>query len=180
MWYVGEECSSSCVYILVWLVVHHLIPCVLITTTTVLLVRQMKVNQSTAVAYGRTAEKRRVSKIVIAIACVFLIQEVPYALYLIHLEIIQLFGLTNYIEIDTFHLIFIINDIAMCLTFTANFCIYIIWNRRFRAQLQDLLHVRCKGTHCVSINSGSRAVQLSGRSAGHNRNDTELTEFNTV
>ena len=75
---IETPCYESCVYMLASVLLQHIIPCILLTTTTVLLVRQLYVNETSVIS--RRQENRQVSKIVIAIAVVFLIQEVPIGL----------------------------------------------------------------------------------------------------
>ena len=150
---IEMPCYETCIYLLAKLLIDHISPCVLLTTTTVLLVRQLYVKETSVISH--TQENRQVSKTVIMIAVVFLIQEVPHGLFVLGSFTKLAFDIPD-VPINRIVIYFRIIDILMVLSFTANFFIYAIWNKRFRATLQNVL--RCK----VSSISNAFSSQPTG------------------
>ena len=141
------------VHMLATAVLQHIIPSALLITTTVLLVCQLYAKETSVIS--RRQENRQVLKIVIAIAVVFSIQEVPLGLLTLVFFTKLTFDIPN-VHIKTISIGFRIFNILMVLSFTANFFIYYIWNKRFRAKLQNVL--RCK-VSCISNSFSSQPTR---------------------
>ena len=129
-WTIEDDCADgTCIQLWVTLVFRHLIPCIVLTVTTVLMVRKLgkssfQASRTKSVKkfqHGSEVidETRQVTIIVMAIVIVFLITEVPYGIFLFYLAVIK----DNYsFEMNkTFHVVY---EITMVLSFNANLIIY--------------------------------------------------------
>lgn len=177
-WSVEEDCrGNQCIYVWIIFVVRHLIPCTIVTTVTVLFIMELKKGE---IQFKRTGSSRsqmsirktqnnRITRLVIAIATVFLIPEIPYGLFLFARSIRTEMG-KPVIDMRINRIVHAVYEISLVLTFQAHFYIYIILSHKFHSELKGIV------IHFIQVLSGKhllrRPPQVSSRSRGRTLNST--------
>ena len=155
-WKLWDDCSGgSCVQFWATFTLRHFIPCVILSVTTGLMVKSLvkssfKSTRTKSIKKFQSGsevledEHQLVSRIVTAIVIVFLITEVPYGIFLFYVSLERTFNNNNNNNLATNRAIHATYEITMALSFNANFCIYTIFNRRFRGELKRLIFCDCR------------------------------------
>ncbi|XP_053379810.1 uncharacterized protein LOC128548573 [Mercenaria mercenaria] len=140
-WTLGEEgCGGDCIYLWVLFFVRHLVPCVSLTTFTILFIKHLRlgtrnlrrIDSNASQVLKRKEENRRISIIVTAIVIVFLIPEIPYGIFLLYSAVQKTVIKEKYFHLETNRAIHMAYEILLVLTFNANFYIYTFLNKKFR------------------------------------------------
>lgn len=134
-----ESTEEGFIFLWVILFVRHLIPCLLLTIFTILIIREMRRNSlswTDQQITKRVQENRRVSITVTCIVIVFLIPEIPYSGFLLSSVIRKHLDLP--FDLMTNRAIHAVYEISIIVSFHANFYIYACLNKHFRLRLKEM------------------------------------------
>ena len=180
-WRLDDETGMAYAQIWVTLFLRHLIPCFVLTITTVLFIRNLNKNsfqptnsKSSSGNEGRSGENRRVSKIVVAIVILFLIPEVPYGIFLLYTSIIGQMNEPSLNDLKRNRAIHAGYEIVLVISFHLNFYIYTFFNKRFRFHL--LKTFRIFGSRLNKLRLSTRVSSSSnGRTVGGTTKNESLS-----
>ncbi|KAH3818508.1 hypothetical protein DPMN_120229 [Dreissena polymorpha] len=133
-----DDCKEDCAYLWAVFFIRHFIPIALLTVFTILFIIELRktkfVGGSREQVARRDSENIRITKIVISILIVFLLPEIPYGVFLM-MSVINKHTNTAF-ELERNRAIHAAYEIALVVSFHANFYIYTFLNRRFRSGLK--------------------------------------------
>lgn len=169
-WTIEDDCTGGgCAYLWVLFVLRHFIPCVVLVAVTTCFIKELQKGETTlrrmdinsSQILRRAAENKRMCVIVLAIVIVFLIPEIPYGIYLFVLYILH--KRKQQLHTETNRLITMIYELALVLSFHANFYIYTVFNKSFRKELKRTLSYPIS----LILNKSSTSLKIESRSTGH-------------
>ncbi|KAL3861528.1 hypothetical protein ACJMK2_007557 [Sinanodonta woodiana] len=142
-WVIEDPCVETCVFLWMTLLRVNILPSILLLVLTMLMIQRIfnrnirKGSFSAEQNRERAQQNRRASIIVIWIAIIFLIPEIPYGILLL-LTVIKKHCGYGFFTLGQNRLFDIIYEFALLISFHANFWVYIIVNRRFRDELKSM------------------------------------------
>ncbi|XP_052819403.1 sex peptide receptor-related protein 2-like [Mya arenaria] len=146
-WEISKDCNGGCAYVWIMFLLMNFIPCVCLVTFSVIMIitmnmatKKMKQTQMISNAeklHKRALESRRISLIVMAVVVVFLVPEIPHAVFLLVFILKHHTG--HQMPLVTNRALVCAYEVIVVLSFHANFWIYLIMNRKFRNGLNRIL-----------------------------------------
>ncbi|KAL3861523.1 hypothetical protein ACJMK2_007574 [Sinanodonta woodiana] len=142
-WNIEHPCVESCIFMWITLLLIHILPSGFLLVLTILIIHKLfnrpirKEHISAEQSRGRDQQNKRASIIVVCIAIIVLIPEIPYGIFLL-MTVIKRHSSNYMLDIEATRRFHIIYAMAMLLSFHANFWVYIIVNRRFRDELKSM------------------------------------------
>ncbi|KAH3818510.1 hypothetical protein DPMN_120231 [Dreissena polymorpha] len=177
-----DDWKTDCVFQWVVFFIRHFIPIVLLCIFTVLFIIELRKTKLVGAAGSREqvarrdSENIRITKIVISILIVFLLPEIPYGVFLMMSVINKHKNAAFELEIN--RAIHAAYEIALVVSFHANFYILTFLNRRFRSGLKRTVLYpirRAMGDkYRWSVSSGSPNSRTTAQSSLVSRSATRL------
>lgn len=182
-WQIEIPCEESCVYLWFCVTLQHFLPCVLLLGLTIITLNELRKAQrrlstmSHKTSARRSSRDRIISITATLIVICFLIPELPHGIYKLVFVIFKHLG--NYDGLSPFqnHVIICIYELALIISFNANFWIYCFMMHDFRHKLLKLLTCGTFKKNCARLRSwswsskgGSIRTNLSRTSSNTSRN----------
>ncbi|KAL3883349.1 hypothetical protein ACJMK2_029623 [Sinanodonta woodiana] len=142
-WKIEDPCVESCIFLWITLFLVNILPSGLLLVLTILMIQKLfhhnirKCSLSAEQSRERYQQNKRASIIVVCIAIIFLIPEIPYGIFLL-VTVIKTHSGNNILALRTNRFFHFVYEIALLLGFHANFWVYIIMNKRFRNELKSM------------------------------------------
>ncbi|KAK3581315.1 hypothetical protein CHS0354_016160 [Potamilus streckersoni] len=184
-WTIENPCVESCAFLWITLLLVHIFPCVILLVLTVLMIQKLfhrniqKESNSAEQSRERNQQNKRASIIVVCIAIIFLIPEIPYGVFLLVTVLKSHSGpeILPLRENRIFHLIY---EIALLLSFHANFWVYITMNRRFREELKSMFLDRMRKIlpKRATVTLATVSMETS-QNLSHNTKGTDVNKQST-
>ena len=187
-WQLKDETGAAYAHIWITLFLRHLIPCFILTVTTVLFVRNLNKNSFQPTNSTRRTGKEggsRVSRTVLAIMILFLIPEVPYGLFLLYTSIIGQLNESSLNDLKRNRVIHAGYEIALVLSFHLNFYVYTFFNKKFRFHLRKTFGIFASHLNSLRLStrrSFSSNERTKGESTKHESlsKDSKATEMKSL
>ncbi|KAK3581317.1 hypothetical protein CHS0354_016162 [Potamilus streckersoni] len=184
-WTIEEPCVETCTFLWISLLLVHILPCVLLFVLTVLMIQKLfqenirKDSLSAEQSRERDQQNKRVSIIVVCIAIIFLIPEIPYGIFLL-VTVIKRHGGQDILPLRENRLFHFIYENALLLGFHANFWIYISMSRLFRDELKSMfLESMRKLLPVLDANPIITVSRETNQNKSHSTNETDVSEQST-
>lgn len=172
-WNIDQPCTNSCLYLWFSVTLQHLIPVFLLlwlTVKTIVALKKAQRRASTIISSRTTAKRTSKEKMITVTAAwivvCFLIPELPYGIYKL-IYVIQLqFNLVDGLKItaEGNHQAICIYEIALIISFHANFWIYCAMMYDFRHTMLKLLTFGAFKTVASRLRSFSVSSLMKERS----------------
>ncbi|KAL3861534.1 hypothetical protein ACJMK2_007563 [Sinanodonta woodiana] len=185
-WVVEDPCVGTCIFLWMTLLLVNLLPSIILLVLTMLMIYKLhnrhirKDSFSAEQNRERDQQNKRASIIVVCIAIVFLIPEIPYGIFLL-VTVIKKHSSNYILPLEANRLLHLIYEIALIISFHANFWVYIIMNRRFRDELKSMFRDGIKKfipkRTTVTITTVSRQ---KNRSQSQSTQGTDVNEQSTL
>ncbi|KAH3805976.1 sex peptide receptor-like [Dreissena polymorpha] len=171
-WRTDHPCKDVCLYLWICVIFQHFLPVFLLIGLTIQTLmslhkaqRQASPNISHKAKKIRSSRDRIITFTTALIVVCFLVPEIPYGIYtlfvLINIHSLELAKL----ELKTHHIMFSAYEIAMLVSFHANFWIYCMMMGDFRRALIHAFTFRCFTRDCVKrrqhCNTYQRTINTS-------------------
>ncbi|KAK3581318.1 hypothetical protein CHS0354_016163 [Potamilus streckersoni] len=182
-WTIEDPCVESCAFLWITLLLVHILPCVLLLVLTILMIQKLfhhnirKESLSAEQSRERDQQNKRVSIIVVCIAIIFLIPEIPYGIFLL-VTVIKKHSGQEILALRENRLSHLIYEIALLLSFHANFWVYIIMNRRFRDELKSMFLDIMRKLPPKNVPLTSVSMETS-QSQSHSTKGTDVNDKST-
>ncbi|KAL3861525.1 hypothetical protein ACJMK2_007554 [Sinanodonta woodiana] len=179
-WDFEEPCVKTCIFLWMILLFVNILPSILLLVLTILMIQKLfnqnirKESFTAEQNRDRAQQNKRASIIVVWIAIIFLIPEIPYGIFLL-VTVIKKHGGNNSLTLRTIHLCHVIYEIALLISFHANFWVYIIINRRFRDELKSMFRHGIR-----TLMSKSSTASITTVSKEMNRSQSQITKGTDV
>ncbi|KAL3861558.1 hypothetical protein ACJMK2_007586 [Sinanodonta woodiana] len=169
-WTIEDPCVETCIFLWMTLLLVHILPSLLLLLLTILMIQTLfhpnirKDSFSAEQNRERAQQNMKASIIVVCIAIILLIPEIPYGIFIL-VTVIKTQSGNDILPLETNRLFHIIHEICLMISFHANFWVYIIMNRPFRDQLKFMfrnsINKLLQKRVFVSINTVSREMNTS-------------------
>ncbi|KAL3861552.1 hypothetical protein ACJMK2_007580 [Sinanodonta woodiana] len=142
-WVIEDPCVKTCIFLWTTLLLVHILPSLILLILTMLMIQTMFHpnirNESFGVELNqeRPQQNMRASIIVVCIAIIFLITEVPFGFVLL-VTVIKTQSGNDILPLEANRLFHLIYEIVLIISFHAIFWVNIIMNRRFRDTLKSM------------------------------------------
>lgn len=170
-WNIEVPCAESCVYLWFCLVLQHLMPCLLLVLLTFVTLRELNKAQKRVSSMSlhrkirknsnRSTQDRIITITATLIVICFLIPELPHGIYKLVFVIYQHSGV-HILPYEN-HVIISVYEIALIVSYNANFWIYCIMMHDFRFKLLKLLTCGVFKQGISRLRSFSASSKGSGR-----------------
>ncbi|XP_052216646.1 sex peptide receptor-like [Dreissena polymorpha] len=149
-WRTDQPCKDACLYMWICVIFMHFLPAsLLIGLTTKTLITLQKAQRRASSIISKSTNKKRSSRdriititAVLIVIC-FLVPEVPYGLYKLY-ALIDIYRPTSVkLGIETHHIMFSVYEIALIVSFHANFWIYCTMMCDFRRSVINVFTLGC-------------------------------------
>ncbi|KAL3883368.1 hypothetical protein ACJMK2_029642 [Sinanodonta woodiana] len=185
-WQIEDPCVESCSFLWITLLLVNILPSGLLLVLTILIIQRLFhhniQNSSFRAEHSRewSKQNKRASIIVVCIAIIFLIPEIPYGIFLL-VTVIKTHSGNNVLTLRTNRFFHFAYEIAMLLGFHANFWVYTIMDKRFRDEVKSMFLYIMRNFLSERTTVPLTAVQISmnqGESHSKQRKDVnEQTAF---
>ncbi|XP_045201323.2 sex peptide receptor-like [Mercenaria mercenaria] len=144
-WQTEIPCKESCMYLWFCVTLQHLLPCILLVTLTIITIEELKKAQqrvstmSLEISVSRSTRDKIITYTAALIVLFFLIPELPHGIYRLVFVVFKHGGNYNGISSLRNHIIICVYEIALTVSFSANFWIYCFMMRDFRHKVLKLL-----------------------------------------
>ncbi|KAL3861529.1 hypothetical protein ACJMK2_007558 [Sinanodonta woodiana] len=142
-WNIEKPCVETCIFLGMTLLFVNILPCQLLLVLTILMIQKLfhpnihKQSFSAENNRERAQQNMRASIIVVCVAIIVLIPEISYGIFIL-VTIIKEHSDNYIMPLEAHRLFHLIYEIALMISFHANFWVYIIMNRRFRDQMKSM------------------------------------------
>ncbi|KAH3806801.1 hypothetical protein DPMN_135128 [Dreissena polymorpha] len=149
-WRTDHPCEDACLYLWICVILQHFLPAsLLIGLTTKTLITLHKAQRRASSIMSKSTNKKRSSRdriititAVLIVIC-FLVPEVPYGIYKLY-TLIDIYRPTSVkLGIETHHIMFSVYEIALIVSFHANFWIYCTMMCDFRRSVINVFTLGC-------------------------------------
>ncbi|KAL3861147.1 hypothetical protein ACJMK2_007216 [Sinanodonta woodiana] len=140
-WVIEDSCVETCIFLWMTLLFVNIVPPLLLLVLTILIIQKLfrrnirKNSFTTEQRHERDQQNKTASIIVVCIAIIFLLPEIPYGIFLL-VTVIKKHSEKDILPLRDNRIFHITYEIAVLLGFHANFWVYIIMNRRFRDEFK--------------------------------------------
>ena len=144
IWEPEIPCEELCVYLWFCLALQHLLPCFLLVCLTSVTIKELRQTQK-RVSNSITRNARRSSRsktftnTAALIVLFFLIPELPHGMYRLVFLIYMHMGNYDTITPEENHIIICVYELALTISFSANFWIYCCMMRDFRYRVYKII-----------------------------------------
>ncbi|KAL3861548.1 hypothetical protein ACJMK2_007576 [Sinanodonta woodiana] len=179
-WSVEDPCVETCVFLWMTLLLVNILPPILLLVLTMLMIHKLFNRQIRKESFSaeqnreRAQQNKRASIIVVWIAIIFLIPEIPYGIFLLA-TVIKKHGGIDLLTLRANRLSHVVYEIALLISFHANFWVYIIMNRRFRVELKSMFR-----DGIIKLMSKRNTVPITTVSMAMNRSQSQSTKGTDV
>ncbi|KAK3581320.1 hypothetical protein CHS0354_016166 [Potamilus streckersoni] len=185
-WTIEDPCVKSCTFLWITLLLVNILPCLMLLVLTILMIKKLfhrnirKMSFSAEQSRERDQQNKRASTIVVCIAIIFLIPEIPYGVFLL-VTVLRKHSGKEILPLRENRLFHFIYEIALLLCFHANFWVYIIMNRRFRDELKSMFleSMRKLLPKRATVNHATISMETS-QSHSHSTKGTDVKELSTL
>ncbi|XP_060565306.1 sex peptide receptor-like [Ruditapes philippinarum] len=144
-WQTETPCKESCMYLWFCVALQHLLPCFLLVWLTIVTILELRTAQErvSTMSHRRSVSRSSRDKIITYTAALivlfFLIPELPHGIYRLVFVINKHMGEYEAINPRENHIIICIYELALNVSFSANFWIYCFMMRDFRYEVFKIL-----------------------------------------
>ncbi|KAL3883348.1 hypothetical protein ACJMK2_029622 [Sinanodonta woodiana] len=185
-WQIEEPCVESCIFLWITLFLVNILPSGLLLVLTILMIQKLfhhnirKCSLSAEQSRERDQQNRRASIIVVCIAIIFLIPEIPYGIFLL-VTAIKTHSGNHVFALRSNRLFHVVYEITLVLGFHANFWVYIIMNKRFRDELKSMfLDILRKVLPQRTTSPLTTATVEMSQTQSHSTKGTDVNEQTTM
>ncbi|KAL3883350.1 hypothetical protein ACJMK2_029634 [Sinanodonta woodiana] len=142
-WKIEDPCVESCIFLWITLLLVNILPSGLLLVLTILMIHKLfhhtnrKGSLSEEQSRERDKQNKKASIIVVCIAIIFLIPELPFGIFVL-MTVIKRHGGSDILVLRENRIFQFVYEIVLLLSFHANFWVYIIINKRFRDELKSI------------------------------------------
>ncbi|XP_052216601.1 sex peptide receptor-like [Dreissena polymorpha] len=144
-WETEDPCKDSCLYLWICVIFQHFLPASLLIGLTIkTLITLQKAQRSASSVLSQTTIQKRISRdriititAVLIVIC-FLVPEIPHGIYRMYFLLVIYIPELGILDVETHHIMTSCYEIALLVSFHANFWIFCTMMSDFR---QVLIHV---------------------------------------